>query len=66
MRQSDVPAGPLSPLGLATVGVVLALDQLSKEVEDLGRVLRWMLHGSSWCDPRLSAGAVKEMQALIG
>ena len=44
MRQSDVPAGPLSPLGLATVGVVLALDQLSKEVVEtglpVGRVIR--------------------------
>ena len=36
MRQSDVPAGPLSPLGLATVGLVLALDQLSKEVVETG------------------------------
>jgi signal peptidase II len=36
LTQSDVPAGPLSLLGLATVGLVLILDQLSKEVIETG------------------------------
>lgn len=32
MTRSDVPAGPLSPLGLATIGSVLLLDQVVKQV----------------------------------
>ena len=32
MTRGGAPAGPLSPLGLLTIGLVLLLDQLAKEV----------------------------------
>src|SRR5262249_47153120 len=32
LKRGDAPAGPLSPLGLSTIGLILVLDQLGKEV----------------------------------
>ncbi len=32
MKRQDVPAGPLSPLGLATIGLVVGFDQIAKQV----------------------------------